>query len=164
MLGVHRLDASLQVARMKPYDISKDFDKVLVNGLALRAYVVSPYSEEERDSAVLVYAQCERTACEIGAPELDGEPEGCEARHAPEHDERAKLYLAGRIERDPEYMRDAGWHMQGEYTCGSCGNAAFGMEQYGVCRGCNECKECIKTPIDDEDGPCNHEEWGFSCE
>jgi hypothetical protein len=162
---VHRLDASVQVAYMKPYDISKDFDKVLVNGLAVRAYVVSPCSEEERDSAVLVYAQCERTAVEIGAPELDGEPEGCEARHAPEHDARAAIYLAGQVEHDAEYMRDAGWHMQGEYSCGSCGLAAFGMEKYAVCRGCNLCKPCIGEDADeDEDGPCDHAEWGFSCE
>ncbi len=152
---------------MKPYDIAEDFDKVLVNGLALRAYVVSPCSEDEQTRAVLVFAQCERTACEIGAPELDGEPEGCEARHAPEHDHRAKLYLAGRVEHDAEFMRDAGWHMDGEWGCGSCGLHAFGMEQYGVCRGCSECKACIAAMTDndhDDDGPCNHEEWGFSCE
>ena len=36
------------------YEISDDFAKVLVTGLALRAYVVSPCSEYERDHAVLV--------------------------------------------------------------------------------------------------------------
>lgn len=149
------------------YDITKDFDKVLINGLALRAYVVSPCTEDEREHAVLVYAQCERTAVEIGAPELDGDVEGCEARPTPEHDHRAAHYLAGCIERDAEYMRDAGWHMESELSCGSCGSAAFGMEKYAVCHGCYLCKECIAAgggDEEDEDGPCDHAEHGFSCE
>jgi hypothetical protein len=146
------------------YDVAEDFERVLVDGFASRAYIVSPASEDECDYAVLVFADNEELACEIGAPAMDGDARGCKARRAPEHDARAALYLAACVEEDPEYMRDAGWHHEHEDSCGSCGLSAFGMEKYGVCRGCNECKVCIETAEEDDDGPCNHEEWGFSCE
>lgn len=151
---------------MKPYDIAQDFERVLVDGFAARAYMVSPASEDECDHAVLVYADSEENACELGAGEMDGDPRSCVARHAPEHDARARTFLAGRVEDDPEYMRDAGWHYEGEDACGCCGLAAFGMEKYAVCRGCNLCKPCIAANNDpnDDEGPCNHDEWGYSCE
>lgn len=147
---------------MKAYDIADDFERVLVDGFAARAYVVSPASEDECEHAVLVYADSEAMARELGAGEMDGDPEGCNARHAPEHDERARMFLAGRVEDDPEYMRNAGWHHEGEWSCGSCGLSAYGMEKYGVCRVCHLCKECGHED-DDEDGPCPANE-GYSCE
>jgi hypothetical protein len=110
-----------------------------------------------------VFADTPEQACELGCWELGGDAEVCEARRAPEHDERASLYLAGRIERDPEYLRNAGWRMEGEWTCGCCGLAAFGMEQYGVCRMTSQCKECGCDDEDSDEPPCEHEE-GFSCE
>lgn len=148
---------------MKPEPFEEQAARCLADGFALRAYVVKPCSEDEVDRAVLVFAQCEATACAIGAPDMDGEPEDCEARRAPEHDERAKEYLAASVEHDPEYMRNAGWHYEGEERCGCCGLAAFGMEKYGVCRLSNLCKECGCDDAEDEDGPCGHSE-GFSCE
>jgi hypothetical protein len=117
---------------------------------------------DECEQAVLVFAQSEATAIELGAWELDGEPECCEARPAPEHDARAALYLAGRVEHDPEFMRSIGWHLEGESSCGCCGLYAYGMEKYGVCRMSNNCKDC-GCESDDEPTPCAHEE-GFSCE
>jgi len=147
---------------MKEYDIAEDFERVLVDGFASRAYVVSPASEDEVEHAVLVFADNEELACEIGAPAMDGDARSCKARHAPEHDARAQRYLAARVEEDPEYMRDAGWHMEGEWGCSACGLYAFGMEEYGVCRVCHQCKVCGHDE-DDEDGPCPANE-GFSCE
>lgn len=148
----------------QPYDITQDFARVLVDGLALRAYVVSPSSEDEQDHAVLVFAQSEEMAIELGAYELNGEPECCDVRHAPEHDARAARYLAGCVEHDGEYMRNAGWHLEGEQSCGSCGLYAYGMEKYGVCRMSNQCKECGCDEYEDAgEPPCTHED-GFSCE
>ena len=146
---------------MKPYTIEDDFGRVLVDGLALYAYVVSPATGDEEERGALVYAQCERTACELGAFDMDGDADSCEARRAPEHDARALLFLAGRAEDDPEYLRDAGWHYEGEWRCGCCGLAAFGIEAYGVCRQSSQCKVC-KCDDDPELGPCDHED-GFSC-
>jgi hypothetical protein len=147
-----------------PYDVTKDFDKVLVNGLALWAYIVHCPSEAEPETnSVLVYAQSEVMACEIGCVELGGDAEACEAHRRPENDMRAQSFLAGRVERDPEYLRTAGWRMEGEWACGCCGLAAFGMKKYAVCRMTSQCKDCGCDDADNTEPPCDHED-GFSCE
>ncbi len=140
-------------------------DRVLVDGVAALAYVVSPASEDEYDHAVLVFAQSEEMACELGASALDGEPENCKARRSPEHDARAAKYLAGTVEDDPEYLREIGWHLEGEMSCGSCGLYPMGLEKYAVCRVTSQCKECGCDDPEhpDEEGPCTHEE-GFAHE
>lgn len=136
---------------------------VLVVGLSTFAYIVHcPDNAEEATHSVLVYAQSEATACALGCIELDADAEACVARRRPEHDARARTFLAGRVEQDPEYLRNAGWKMEGEWECGSCGLGAFGMERYAVCRASSQCREC-GCDDDDGDGPCDHPE-GFSCE
>lgn len=146
----------------------KDAENLFLHGLAERAYIVKPSGGDPHDPfpSTLVYAQSEAYACEIGAGELDGgfSPEDCEAEHDPRHDARARTFFIGCVEHDPEYLRDAGWRYEGEDTCCCCGLAAFGMEQYAVCRVSNNCRACgCDDPTDPTEEPCDHEE-GFSSE
>lgn len=113
--------------------------------------------------SALVYAQSERYACEIGASHIECGPEDCEAVHIPAHDARARTFFVGCVEHDPEYLRNAGWRYEGEWVCGCCSLAAFGMEKYGVCRMTSQCKECGCDDADDDEPACTHED-GFSCE
>ncbi len=141
----------------------ENLDEVLTNGFAVHAYIVHcPYSADEEEHSVLVYASTPEMACEIGSSEWGEDASQCEARRAPEHDERARQYLVGRIENDPEYLRAAGWRLEGEWTCGCCGLAAFGMEKYAVCRMTSQCKECGCDDADSDEPPCTHED-GFDC-
>ncbi len=110
-----------------------------------------------------MYAQSEAYAVEIGSDELGFHAEECEASPEPKHDARARTFFIGCVEHDPEYLRNAGWKFEGEWTCGCCGLAAFGMEKYGVCRMTSQCKECGCDDADSDEPPCTHED-GFSCE
>lgn len=143
-----------------------DVSSILTEGIAAHAYVAFSAVDGEHEHAVLVYASNEEMARELGARDMSGDVECTEVRRAPEHDARAITQLHARVEDDPEYMRNAGWHLEGELQCGCCGLSAYGQEKYGVCRVSNLCKECGCDDANDGDelaGPCQHEE-GFSCE
>lgn len=135
-------------------DVSEDYASALIDGLATYAYVV--HCGEPEEASVLVYASSEAMAREIGCRNLSGNPVECEAERDEKHDARAAMFLVGRIEDDAEYLRTAGWRMEGESYCCCCSLAAFGMEKYGICCISNNCKEC-GCDDDDELGPCKHE-------
>lgn len=148
-----------------PRLVAESFDRILVDGLALQAYTVGP-GPGGFSYACIVYAGSEGPACAVAARELDL-PEGdLTATRAPEHDERAWAHFLSCVEQDDEYLREAGWRREGEWTCVSCGLAANGMERFAVCRVSGQCKECGCLDDEDDDGrihPCAHEE-GFNCE
>lgn len=134
----------------------------MVDGLAVRAYLVNAGADWPEGGNCIVYSDSEEHACEMAEYHLDGDVECFVAEHAPEHDARASLHFASTIEEDPEYLRDAGWRFEGEWNCGGCGLSAFGMEKYGVCRLTSQCKECGCDDADSKEPECDHAD-GFSC-
>lgn len=119
--------------------------------MTLKAFYVEGYDLEQ--GVQLVYAYTPAQARSIGAGPLDCDYVDVTAHRKPEFDDRAK---ALGLEEDAEWLRDHGWRYEDEWDCGSCGNYAFGLEQYGVCRTCSECKQCGCAP------DCDQSE-GFSC-
>ena len=112
---------------------------------------------------MLVYAYTPDQACALGQGEIGESFVDMRARRDAEHDVRASTFTEPRCEDDPDYMRQAGWHMEGEYMCESCGLAPFGMEAFAVCKSSGLCKECGCENNDEIDQPCQHEE-GWSVE
>lgn len=117
-------------------------DRVLVDGLALRAYIVEVDSDADFREGCIVYSYSEAAALEYGALVNAWEVDWCDATHAPQHDERAARHIATSVEHDSEYLRSVGWRLEGEHSCESCGYHANGVEKFAVCRECALCKEC----------------------
>ena len=138
---------------MSPRSKGEDYSEILSVGIAVHAYI----TRDSNGCGHIVYAGSPEIACELSADDFGGDAECMTAERAPEHDVRALSYVVACIERDQEYLRNAGWGNEDEERCGSCGFAANGLEKYGVCRECHQCKEC---GCDEE---CEQTE-GFSCE
>lgn len=127
--------------------------------VVLKAFVVSGTYDPESEGSALVYAYNGSQARHLGHNDIGSGVEYVEsrARRSVEHDARALTMKAPCVECDVHYLRDAGWHLEDEYSCGGCGLSAMGMEDFGVCRSCHLCKQC---GCEEE---CDQSE-GFSCE
>lgn len=122
----------------------------------LRAFVVRNGLDYET-TAALVYAESGRQAKALGWKHGDLEAEEfieLRVRRAPAADRYASEVG---VERDRKILRLAGWRMEDEYTCGSCGLGAMGQDEFAVCLECYQCKECGC-----EDGCKQSQSW--SCE
>lgn len=143
--------------RWEPSKLKYAYPEEYLAPVLLKAYIVAYDDERQEQYAVIVYAYTLQHARDIGAADMSADYEGVYVYRSWEHEPRVSLYPEPGVEADRMYLRGQGWHIEHEWTCGSCGLAANGMEQFGVCRMCNQCKECGC----EED--CDQSE-GFSCE
>lgn len=107
----------------------------------MKAYMV--HDGEPNESAVLVFASSEEEARKIGYQQgyLRGDwDDVCADRH-PTTD---ALAISGATdayaENRPEVLREAGWHLEGDSRCCSCGLATMDG-QFPLCE-CENCEEC----------------------
>lgn len=143
--------------RWQPSDLRYAYDEKYLVPVPLKAYRVEYEGDPDFNPGCIVYAYTRDHARSLGAYEINGDFETLVVTREWKFEPRAALRTEPGAEDDAEFMRDAGWRYEDEWTCGSCGLGAFGLEQYGVCRMCNQCKECGC----EED--CDQSE-GFSCE
>ncbi len=122
--------------------------------MQLKAWIVSCAVKDWNDGAVMVYAYTSAQARSIGRGELDLDYIDAHVRRAPEYDERAKTREKAGIECDDAFLRQEGWHTEGEPTCESCGLCSMGNDKFAVCHDCGNCVECgcvEKCPDHEED-------------
>jgi hypothetical protein len=143
--------------RWEPSELKYAYAEEHLVEMPLKAFVVA-YDDETREQyGCIVFAYTTQHARDIGACDMSADYEGVYAYRALEHEARASKYPEPGVEEDREYLRSVGWHHEGEWECTCCGLAANGLEQYGVCRMCHQCKECgCEEDCDQSDG--------FSCE
>lgn len=58
------------------------------------------------------------------------------------HEEGDRFAAAEGVERKTETLRLAGWRMDDESACGSCGLHPMDDERFAICEDCSNCKEC----------------------
>ena len=143
--------------RWEPSELKYSYAEEHLVVVPLKAYVAACDDDYPEQFGSIVYAYTPQHARTLAAYEINSDYECMYAYRAWKHEPRVALQPEAGCENDPEYLRNEGWHMDGEWACGSCGLAANGQEKYGVCRMCNQCKECGC----EED--CDQSE-GFSCE
>lgn len=142
--------------RWRPSDLRYAYAEEHLVAVPLKAFYVQ-YDDLDMNPAVIVYAYTPQEAREIGANDMGADSESCYVHRAWSFEHRAALHTEPSLENDDEYMRALGWHRENEWTCESCGLAAFGIEKYAVCKTCGGCRDCGC----EED--CDQSE-GFSCE
>lgn len=141
--------------RWKPSNLRYAYAPAHLQLVTMKAFYVWGYEREQ--GCQLVYAYNGNQARAIAANELDSEYLDTKAERKPEHDARIGDRKVPFMENDARYLRSHGWQHEDEYTCGSCGLAAMGLEEYAVCRTCTLCRECgCEEGCDQSDG--------FSCE
>lgn len=143
--------------RWQPSDLRYTYDEKYLAPMALKAFMVAYDGDWNEQIGVVAYAYTTQHARDLGASDMNGDYETVYAYRAWEYESRAALQAEPGVEGDDEFMREQGWRRENEWSCGSCGLAANGLEKYGVCRTCNQCKEC---GCEDD---CDQSE-GFSCE
>lgn len=109
-------------------------------------------SNDECPWTALVWAATADDALLLAAGRYDGDaPTDRDYREAlrataANDDERQRLaeYAPDwpTVEHRPIVERLAGWRLDGETACESCGLAAMGLDQYAVCPDCHCCPEC----------------------
>lgn len=107
----------------------------------LRAFTVEHAEEPERGTE-LVYALTPQQARRLASGYMDADYTEVRAHRAREHDKRALEFNTPCCEGSARYLRLVGWRVENELSCCGCGRAAMGIEEFGVCRATNMCKEC----------------------
>ena len=141
--------------RWQPSNLRYTYPPEFLKRMTLKAFYVWGYEREQ--GAQLVYAYTAGQARALAQDSLDADYMDTSTERKPEFDARAVTYAKPCMEEEPHFLRTHGWRYEDEDTCESCGFAAFGMEQFAVCKTCTLCKECGC----EED--CDQSE-GFSCE
>ena len=109
----------------------------------LRAYIVGERDGESEN--VLVFANNQKEARKLGSRRVDYDDKYI---HLPVErwDQADNLLRADAadayVEFEPKVLREAGWQIDGESTCDSCGLAPMDMDEFAICGDCCQCPEC----------------------
>jgi hypothetical protein len=110
--------------------------------IMLKAYMV--HDGEPSEKAALVFARTAQEARKLG----DGWNDvGCDgfltvrANRLPEADKFAREGEGAYVEHKTSTLRQAGWHVDGDDTCGHCGLAEMDGD-FPVCEECDACPDC----------------------
>lgn len=122
-----------------PSGLRYAYDPEHLQLVAPKAWVVSDGDEQEH--AVLTYAYTRTQARLLGSDVSDFSFAEAHARRFQEHDDRAQVVGVG-TENDAAFLREQGWHREGERSCDTCGLSAYSFDEHAVCDECFQCPKC----------------------